>query len=477
MLKTPITVLSEVGRVSDEEAQQQVERIVHSNSLRGSSTLQQLLRYLVSRYLEGSTDFLKEYTIGLEAFGRKPDFDPRTDTIVRVQTHRLRQKLRDFYGQEGIHDRILIEIPKGQYGPVIRLKDEAESPKPESSEAVVREDPNATAPADEVDTTVNVDQQLPRKTTLLKSAVLALLLAAALISGFFLGSVRSKSSATGIGIASANSVDPVKKFWAAFLQGDRAPIIAYPNAVFLLDDSNDLLRFRQGASDSRGARVEEHLAQQFASNPALVKDAGALYYEDGYTGTGELQGVAALAQLFAEMGLKPIIKTSRNVTPEDLQEHSVILLGSPFQNVAVGQLFAEGDFAFDNPDSHREQWRAVILNAHPQKGESATYHTERDAKTQVLKVDYSLISIQPGVVQGHRIAVLGGLDTKGTEGVTRFMATADGIQALTAALAAKGISLTGEMPYFQALVRVQLEKGDMVLKTDLTAIHPLPHSK
>jgi hypothetical protein len=274
--------------------------------------------------------------------------------------------------------------------------------------------------------------------------------------------------------------DPVKAFWAAFLEGDRAPIIAYPNAVFLLDDSNDLLRFRQGASDSRGARVDEHLAQQFASNPKLVNSAGPLYYEDGYTGTGELQGVAMLTELFVEMGIRPIIKTSRNITPEDLQEHSVILLGSPFQNVAVGKLFADGDFSFDNPDSHREEWRAMILNAHPQNSESGSYHTERDPKTQVLEADYSLVSIQPGVVQGHRIAVLGGLDTKGTEGATKFVTTRDGIASLTAALPKKeglgssGAGQPGEIRYFQALLRIQLDKGDQVLRTELLSVHPLP---
>lgn len=483
MINTPITPLPETTKPSDEESQQQVERIVHSNTLRGSSTLHQLLHYLVSRSLEGAVDSLKEYTIGVEAFGRRADFDPRTDTIVRVQTHRLRQKLKDYYEEEGVHDRILVEIPKGQYCPIIRLKNDPGLAEP-ASHKLVALDAHAEVAPTEIGPRTTAPQEAHKSSQwLLHSGLIAVAVVAALIVGYFAGSFRTKSSVATSGLDAAGSADPVKKFWAAFLEGDESPIIAYPNAVFLLDDSNDLLRFRQGASDSRGARVEEHLAQQFASNPTLAKDAGPLYYEDGYTGTGELQGVAMLTQLFAQMGVKPIIKTSRNVTPEDLQEHSVILLGSPFQNVAVGQLFADGDFAFDNPDSHREGWRAVILNAHPLNGESATYHTERDPKTQVLKLDYSLVSIQPGVVEGHHIAVLGGLDTKGTEGATRFVTTAEGIEALSGALSAKGLitprksTRKEEIPYFQALLRVELEKGDMVLKTELTAVHPLPRQK
>jgi len=465
--------------LTTEEIKEQLECIVHSATLRGSTTLQHLLLYLVSRSLEGAADSLKEYTIGLEAFGRRTDFDPRTDTIVRVQTHRLRQKLKEYYQEEGASDRIVIEIPKGQYGPVSKLRVEQNGHGIEPAKPLILED-------HDVEISTSTDQ--PKIAAPLHSSILLWftrppILAAALVLtlalGFLAGKSLTKASTAMPGPALLSAGDPVKAFWSAFLQNDRAPIIAYPNAVFLLDDSNDLLRFRQGASDSRGARVDKHLALQFASNPDLVRYAGSLYYEDGYTGTGELQGVAMLTQVFAEMGVSPIIKTSRNITPEDLQEHSVILLGSPFQNVAVGKLFADGDFSFDNPDSHREQWRAMILNAHPQSGEASSYHTERDPKTQVLEMDYSLISIQPGVVQGHRIAVLGGLDTKGTEGATKFMTSPYGISSLTAALSskgalgAKGFDSKSPYPYFQGLVRVQLDKGDQVLRTELTSVHPL----
>ena len=179
-------------------------------------------------------------------------------------------------------------------------------------------------------------------------------------------------------LAFGNSADPVKVFWARFLGNDPAPVIAYPDAVFLLDDSNDLFRFRQGASDDRGALVDPHLAQQFASNPSLVAKAGQLYYENGYTGTGELQGIAMLTSLFGQMGVKATIKPSRDITPDDLRQHNVILLGSPFQNIAVAQLISMGDFKFENPDSRHEEWRAQILNAHPRADESSTYRTERD---------------------------------------------------------------------------------------------------
>jgi hypothetical protein len=267
----------------------------------------------------------------------------------------------------------------------------------------------------------------------------------------------------------------VKAFWTSFLGNDLAPVIAYPDAVFLLDDSNDLFRFRRGASDDRGALVDPHLARQFASSPSLVSKAGQLYYENGYTGAGELRGVAMLSSLFGQMGVKAIIKPSREITPDDLRQHNVILFGSSFQNVAVAQLITMGDFKFKNPDSRLEQWRAQIVNSRPGANEDSAYHTERDPSTQALKTDYSLITVQSGVVPGRYIVMLGGLDTTGTEGAAMFATSRAGVEELSKALAASGESgAKAEMPLFQALIRVRLEKGYDVLGATLVAVHRLP---
>ena len=112
--------------------------------------------------------------------------------------------------------------------------------------------------------------------------------------------------------------DPVQAFWAPFIREDPSPIIAYADAMFLLDGSADLFRFRHGASYDRGAPVDPHLARQFALNPDLVAKAGPLYYDNGYTGTGELQGVAMLISLLTHMGAKPTVESSFDITTSDL---------------------------------------------------------------------------------------------------------------------------------------------------------------
>jgi hypothetical protein len=76
-----------------------------------------VLTYVCARYFEGEGEQIKEYNIAVEALGRPPDFNQKRDSIVRVEAHRLRKRLREYYEAEGADHRIRIEIPPGQYAP------------------------------------------------------------------------------------------------------------------------------------------------------------------------------------------------------------------------------------------------------------------------------------------------------------------------------------------------------------------------
>ena len=94
--------------------------MLDSDAFAKAPSLRRLLAYVVEETLAGRADALKEYTIGVEVFGRGQDFDPRADTIVRVQARRLRAKLQQFYAAEGHADGIAIDLPTGSYLPRFR---------------------------------------------------------------------------------------------------------------------------------------------------------------------------------------------------------------------------------------------------------------------------------------------------------------------------------------------------------------------
>lgn len=79
--------------------------------------LAQFLEYVCAKYFEGRQEQVKEYTIAIEALGRTRDFDQKRDSIVRVEAHRLRKRLIDYYEREGRTHRIKIVMPLGQYVP------------------------------------------------------------------------------------------------------------------------------------------------------------------------------------------------------------------------------------------------------------------------------------------------------------------------------------------------------------------------
>src|SRR5690606_34115292 len=102
------------------EIHRELETILKSATFAASQRSSQFLGYIVERSLEGKGADLKEYAIALEVFDRPPSFDPRIDTIVRVQARRLRNRLSEYYAGEGLTDSIVIELPKGAYAPVFR---------------------------------------------------------------------------------------------------------------------------------------------------------------------------------------------------------------------------------------------------------------------------------------------------------------------------------------------------------------------
>ena len=77
---------------SPDEIRAQLARVVSSGVLAGSDQLKRLLRLVVERTLNSQGETLKEYNLGLEVFGRPPDYDPKSDPIVRVQARRLRAR-------------------------------------------------------------------------------------------------------------------------------------------------------------------------------------------------------------------------------------------------------------------------------------------------------------------------------------------------------------------------------------------------
>src|SRR5271157_3085089 len=128
-------VVSHTFAAGPEQLSQQIDHIIKSHSLRGSESLCKLLQYLAKQSLYHPEAPLKEYQIATEVYGRPADFDPQTDSTIRVQAGRLRLKLADYYATEGAADPIVVRIPKGSYHLTFETRT-VEPPGPQSVSAL-----------------------------------------------------------------------------------------------------------------------------------------------------------------------------------------------------------------------------------------------------------------------------------------------------------------------------------------------------
>jgi hypothetical protein len=103
--------------VGTHEEKAELEAVFASGIFNRAPGLAQMLTYVCTKYFEGKSDQVKEYSIAVEALGRPADFDQKKDSIVRVEAHRLRKRLSEFYEGEGASHKIRIVLPSGQYVP------------------------------------------------------------------------------------------------------------------------------------------------------------------------------------------------------------------------------------------------------------------------------------------------------------------------------------------------------------------------
>ncbi|HEY3835216.1 MAG TPA: malectin domain-containing carbohydrate-binding protein [Bryobacteraceae bacterium] len=81
------------------------------------SNAAKLLRYVCERHFDKPGDPITEYEVAVQGLGRRQNFDSQKDSIVRVEAHRVRRRLQEFYATEGASHTLRITLPRGQYHP------------------------------------------------------------------------------------------------------------------------------------------------------------------------------------------------------------------------------------------------------------------------------------------------------------------------------------------------------------------------
>lgn len=94
--------------------QAELERVLSSRDFQRTPALTRLLSYLGEQALAAQAEGLKEVAIGHALYDRPADYDPKLDSVVRVNANRLRIRLEDHYRSHPERTQRLF-LPKWSY--------------------------------------------------------------------------------------------------------------------------------------------------------------------------------------------------------------------------------------------------------------------------------------------------------------------------------------------------------------------------
>jgi len=453
-----------------EQKLEQLEKVLQSRTLQNSESLKAFLRFVVEQTIADRDVLLKEYTIATEVFHRNSDYDPRIDSVVRVQAGRLRTKLQEYYSTEGKSDRIIIDLPKGHYHPVFNC------PDPEPVQEIASDAQGIPANSETANghgATMTAGRQLAvegssargkegRGVLLVLGAVVVLLCIAVL--ALYVSNRELRRRAAG-GDALLRAED-FKAVWSPFVDDPAAPllVLSNPTVYRFLNEADP------GSLKQRAIRLTPEQARSLADAPEFKGqwtggDSPHLIPSLGmYTGMGEAIGLQRLTDLFRTADKTILLKQSRHVSAADLKYRNVILLGSIYVNEWTRRLPSVENFGYT--------FSATIENRNPLAGEEREYKPQFNQQTGELAVDYALITVKPNVSGEHAVMTLAGVFSEGTEAAAEFVTTRNHLAVLGQRL--RQLGGQGAPPkYYQALLKVEVENGTPTTIT-LISLRALP---
>jgi len=453
-----------------EQKIEQLERVLQSRTLQNSENLKAFLRFVVEKTVADEDVQLKEYTIATEVFGRRSDYDPRIDSVVRVQAGRLRTKLQEYYTAEGKNDQIVIDLPKGHYHPVFNCP-HAESGQEISPAGV----PAAEALASNGHPTLAVAEDQPYVEGVPARS-------RASVVGLVLGGLVILLSVAVVALYSSNrelqrqarnpdpslNTEDFKAVWSPFVDDPESPLLVLSNPTvyrFLNKaDPDSLARraFQMTPEQTRSLLDAPEFKGQYAGgdSPRLIPSLGM------YTGMGEAVGVYRLTDLLRSLNKTILLRQSRHVSAADLKYRNVILLGSIYVNEWSRKLPMVENFV--------NTFNATIENRDPLPGEEREYKPQFNEQTGEMSVDYALITVKPNVSGENAVMTLGGIFSEGTEGAAEFVTTRNHLSLLGQRLRQLG-GQNAPPKYYQALLKVEVENGTPTTIT-LLSVRALPEA-
>ncbi len=344
----------------------ELNRILGHPLFANSKRYPNLLRYVVDQRLAGSSDGVKERTLGVEVFGRDPHYDTNADPIVRTTAVEIRKRLQEYYGAAGKESPIRIQLPAGSYVPEFIVAPPADA-------------------ADVIEAPVLVSGRPGLWANRLTFAVIAVALAAVAVAAAWSRPWFLDTASEG--------------FWE--------PLLASPRTILIC----------MGGKDAAGSPGR--------TPPSLLSwiSPGATAAEVQQADLVALSDATALSRVagFLQTKMKPFqVRGERSTTFTDLRDSPAVLIGA-FNNAWTLRLSRQFRYSYEQ-ESGPDGRVTVAWISDRQKPNSRDWRNEPLSPYTGLRADYALISrvLDPETQQW--IVAVGGLLKWGTLAAAEFLA-------------------------------------------------------
>jgi hypothetical protein len=292
-----------------------LDRLLADQHLSHSKRFPRFLRFIVREELDGRGDQLKERTIGVEVFGRDPDYDTTSDPIVRVTATEIRKRIAQYYQDSPNLDELRISLPPGSYVPRFEwpranagaaASDRASSPEtqPSLTPPSLREE---TASASAIPTRAMIR---PHTGWLISAGLLLLVLA---VAGWSWIITRSST---------------LDRFWAPVISSGDPVIVCFPQSRL------DGITLRDAADPLQQHRMNEQMT-------GVIRD--------------DLQPLVSLSGLLEMRHQRYNLMGEDTATLTDLRQGPTIFIGA-FDNAWTLRLTRGLRFRFGNDPQMTHFW-------------------------------------------------------------------------------------------------------------------------
>ena len=369
--------LEQISPKDRDDIDRQVERILQHPLFHQSKRLPIFLRYIVETSLsQGGQGSTKERTVGVEVFGRKPDYDNNSDPIVRVTATELRKKLAQYYYEDGHSDEIRIELPPGAYLPRFRRSLREDAAAADQAEILELQPPEAVAPTVEIlSASVETEPEIPAPSCHrampwpLITGVLCVLII--VLGGLLIQRIWKQPHT------------PLDKFWSELAVNSDQVFVVMP--VIGSDNIKEIEIQQRSGSVSPNLSLED-------TNIA-----------------------ARIASQLEKHGRHFQLVSSSEVGLDQLQTEPSVLIGA-LDNAWTMRLTRQLPFVFEEAPDHKTG-RIIDTNS----GGTKIWTVDIDVPHKRIAHDYGIVARYTSRLTGQQVVVVAGISSQGTQAAGRLL--------------------------------------------------------